>query len=30
LWVAMFIKQLKGQSTVPVHDSRIEEKLEWA
>jgi hypothetical protein len=30
LWIAMFIKQLKGQSTVPVHDSRIEEKLEWA
>jgi hypothetical protein len=30
VWIAMFINQLKGQSTVPVHDSRIEEKLEWA
>jgi hypothetical protein len=30
VWVAMFIKQLKGQSTVPAHDSRIEEEFEWA
>jgi hypothetical protein len=30
LWIAMFIKQLKVQSTLPVHDSRIEEELEWA
>jgi hypothetical protein len=30
VWIAMFIKQLKGKSTVPVHDSRIEEELEWA
>jgi hypothetical protein len=30
VWIAMFIKQLKGQSTVPVHDSRIEEEFEWA
>jgi hypothetical protein len=30
VWVAMFIKQLKGQSVVPVHDSRVEEEFEWA
>ena len=30
VWVAMFIKQLKNQSAVPVHDSRIEEEFEWA
>lgn len=30
LWIAMFIKQLRIQSTLPVHDSRIEEELEWA
>jgi hypothetical protein len=30
VWIAMFIKQLRGQSTVPVHDSRVEEELEWA
>ena len=30
LWVAMFIKQLMVQSTVPVHDSRVEEEFEWA
>jgi len=30
VWVAMFIKHLKNQSPVPVHDSRIEEELEWA
>ncbi len=30
LWIAMFIQQLKNQSIVPVHDSRIEEELEWA
>jgi hypothetical protein len=30
VWMAMFIKQLKSQSAVPVHDSRIEEELEWA
>ena len=30
VWIAMFIKQLKSQSTVPVHDSRIEEEFEWA
>ncbi len=30
IWVAMFIKQLKRQSTVPAHDSRIEEEFEWA
>ena len=30
VWLAMFIKQLKGTSTVPAHDSRVEEELEWA
>jgi hypothetical protein len=30
VWVAMFIKQLKGRSLVPVHDSRVEEEFEWA
>jgi hypothetical protein len=30
VWLAMFIKQLKGKSAMPAHDSRIEEELEWA
>ena len=30
VWVAEFIRQLKGKSLVPVHDSRVEEELEWA
>ncbi len=30
VWLAMFIQQLKGKSTVPAHDSRVEEELEWA
>lgn len=30
VWVAMFIKQLKGRSLAPVHDSRVEEEFEWA
>ena len=30
IWVAVFIGQLKGKSLAPVHDSRVEEELEWA
>jgi hypothetical protein len=30
VWLAMFIRELKGQSIVPVHDSRVEEEFEWA
>ena len=30
VWVAMFIKHLKSQPAIPVHDSRVEEELEWA
>jgi hypothetical protein len=30
IWVGSFIRQLKGRSLVPVHDSRVEEELEWA
>ena len=30
VWLGTFIKQLKGQSIVPAHDSRIEEEFEWA
>lgn len=30
IWVAAFLKQLRGRSPLPVHDSRVEEELEWA
>ena len=30
IWVATFLKQLHGESPLPVHDSRVEETLEWA
>ena len=30
VWVATFIKHLKSQPAVPMHDSRVEEELEWA
>jgi hypothetical protein len=30
IWVAAFLRQLRGRSLLPVHDSRMEEELEWA
>jgi hypothetical protein len=30
LWLWQFVRQLKGRSAVPAHDSRVEEELEWA
>jgi len=30
VWIAAFVGRLKAKSAVPVHDSRVEEELEWA
>jgi hypothetical protein len=30
LWVAVFIRQLKRRSLLPVHDARVEEQYRWA
>ncbi len=30
VWLSEFVRQMKGRSPVPLHDSRVEEELEWA